>query len=111
MRITNIREFRNKATTYLKENETVLITRHGKITGILYPIKDTDTLPENIRKELGSTLTLTGREEEHKKTILNGLKTVLRIKDRSLPDLEKIRRSWTFNGKLSDEVIAERDKR
>jgi hypothetical protein len=52
MKITNVKNFRNKATAYLKAEEPVLVTRHGRIAGILLPLQDTDWLPVNIYGEL-----------------------------------------------------------
>ena len=112
MKIANVREFRNKALTYLRENETVLITRHGKITGVLYPIKDTDSLPEDVQKAWGRFAASTrGEEEEKKRILLDGLRKALKIGDKSVMTIEEIRKAWTFKGKLSDEIIAEREKK
>ncbi len=112
MKIANIRDFRSKALTYLRESESVLITRHGKITGILYPIKDTDTLPQDMQKEFARLLATTPeQQEEQKRLLLDGLRKALKIKRTSTMTIEEIRNAWTFKGKLSDEIIAEREKR
>jgi hypothetical protein len=112
MKIANVRDFRNKALTYLKENESVLITRHGKITGVLYPIKDTDTLPEDMRKEFLKLMAPTReQQDEQRRLLFDGLKKALRIKGKPTMTIEEIRNAWTYRGKLSDELITEREKR
>jgi hypothetical protein len=35
MKVATVREFRDKATSYFKEEEPVLVTRHGKVTGLV----------------------------------------------------------------------------
>lgn len=52
MKITSVRDFRNKATTYLKAEEPVLITRHGKAAGLLLPLQNPEHLPVDLRREL-----------------------------------------------------------
>jgi hypothetical protein len=48
MKVATVREFRDKATQYFKDEEPVLVTRHGKVTGLYLPIEH----PENFRKEM-----------------------------------------------------------
>ena len=52
MRVTTVREFKNKATIYLRADEPVLVTRHGKLAGILLPFNDPDHFPVDLRREL-----------------------------------------------------------
>lgn len=52
MRITNVREFRNKATAIFKQDEPIIITRHGKVVGLFLPLEDSDRLPVELRTEL-----------------------------------------------------------
>jgi len=52
MKVTSIRDFRDKATAYFKEDEPVLITRHGKVAGLYIPLEDADSIPLEVRKEL-----------------------------------------------------------
>lgn len=110
MKIANIREFRKKAITYLKENESVLITRHGKITGFLYPLKDVDTIPENIQKEVSNIL-LASKTDTVKHSLLKGLKKVLKIKTVNVSDINALQKEWGFKGNMSSDVVAERNKR
>ena len=52
MKIVSVREFRDKATSYLKEDEPVLVTRHGKVTGLYLPIEHPESFPLELRKEM-----------------------------------------------------------
>jgi len=52
MKIATVREFRDKATSYFKEDEPVLVTRHGKVTGLYLPIEHPDSFPLELRKEM-----------------------------------------------------------
>ena len=110
MKIASVRDFRNKLIAYLKEDESVIVTRHGKVTGILYPIKETSTLPEGAPRD---TKSLFGRTEspDPKALALSYLKKTFRIKTGRAYDARKLQKDWKFSGSLSSEVIAERDKR
>jgi hypothetical protein len=110
MKIANIREFRNKATSYLKENDTVLITRHGKITGLLYPIKETDTLPNDLRQEVRKVLSSAGQRDTNL-YFLQELKRILKPQKVNIEDIYTLQKEWKFKGNLSDEITAEREKR
>jgi len=52
MRVATVREFRNKATSYFKNEEPILVTRHGKVTGLYLPIEHPENFPVELRKEL-----------------------------------------------------------
>ena len=52
MKIASVREFRDKATAYFKDEEPVLVTRHGKVTGLYLPIEHPESFPIELRKEL-----------------------------------------------------------
>ncbi|MEW6110347.1 MAG: hypothetical protein AB1632_14445 [Nitrospirota bacterium] len=56
MKVATVREFRDKATTYFKDEEPVLVTRHGKVTGLYLPIEHPESFPLELRKELLSRL-------------------------------------------------------
>ena len=51
MRITTVREFRDKATTLLKSKEPVLITRRGRMAGVFFPSQE-GSLPIDLKREL-----------------------------------------------------------
>ena len=52
MKIASVREFRDKATAYFKDEEPILVTRHGKVTGLYLPIEHPESFPMELRKEL-----------------------------------------------------------
>ncbi len=52
MKVATVREFRDKATAYFKEDEPVLVTRHGKVTGLYLPIEHPESFPLELRKEM-----------------------------------------------------------
>lgn len=52
MKVATIREFRDKATSYFKEEEPVLVTRHGKVTGLYLPVDYPESFPIELRKDL-----------------------------------------------------------
>ena len=52
MKVATVGEFRDKATTYFKEDEPVLVTRHGKVTGLYLPIEHPESFPLELRKEM-----------------------------------------------------------
>ena len=51
MRISTVREFRDKATMLLKSPEPVLITRRGRMAGIFFPSPG-GALPVDLKREL-----------------------------------------------------------
>src|SRR5580692_6686707 len=51
MRITTVREFRDKATVLLRSTEPVLITRRGRMAGVFFPSPE-GTLPVDLKREL-----------------------------------------------------------
>ena len=52
MKVASVREFRNQATRLMRERELVFVTRHGKVTSILLPLKDPAAIPIELRREL-----------------------------------------------------------
>lgn len=56
MRIATIKEFRDRATVYLRGREPLLITRRGKVAGIYVPLDNADDLPLDLRKDLQTAL-------------------------------------------------------
>lgn len=101
MKIANIREFRDKAISFLKDDETVLITKHGKVTGLLYPIKDSDKIPEKLFAQKSDAETFLFEE----------LKEILKIGKIRQHDIYKLQKMWRFAGDIGAEIVAERDKR
>jgi hypothetical protein len=51
MKISTVREFRDRATGLLRSKDPVLVTRWGKLAGIFFPSPDA-TLPLELKREL-----------------------------------------------------------
>jgi hypothetical protein len=56
MRMAGVREFRAHLTRYVSSEEPVLLTRHGKVSGLYLPLEDASRVPDDLRRELGSVL-------------------------------------------------------
>jgi hypothetical protein len=56
MRVAGIREIRSKIAEVLGGQEPVLVTRHGKVSGLYLPLADTHRLPSDLRRELSRVL-------------------------------------------------------
>lgn len=56
MRISSVREFRDRATTLLRSEDPVLVTRRGRVAGVFLPWRQ-DELPIDLRRELFAMLT------------------------------------------------------
>jgi hypothetical protein len=52
MKVATVREFRDKATSYFKAEQPVLVTRYGKVTGLYLPIEHPESFPLELRKDL-----------------------------------------------------------
>ena len=55
MRISTVREFRDRATALLKSEDPILVTRRGRVAGVFLPWRDA-SLPIDLRRELFSML-------------------------------------------------------
>jgi len=51
MRISGVRDFRNRATGLLRSKDPVLVTRRGRLAGIFFPTPEV-TLPIELKREL-----------------------------------------------------------
>ncbi len=56
MRISSVREFRDRATTLLRSDDPILVTRRGKVAGVFLPWREA-TLPVDFKRELFAMLT------------------------------------------------------
>lgn len=56
MKISTIREFRDQATTMLRSDDPILLTRRGRVAGVFLPWREA-TLPLDLKRELFSMLT------------------------------------------------------
>ena len=50
MRTVGIREFRAHLLRYLSGKEPVVLTRHGKVSGLYLPLGDPSQLPNDLRR-------------------------------------------------------------
>jgi hypothetical protein len=51
MKISTVREFRDKATGFLRSKDPVLVTRRGRLAGVFFPCPEV-TLPLEMKREL-----------------------------------------------------------
>ncbi len=56
IRITTVREFRDKATKMFRSKDPVLVLRKGKVAGVFFPYPN-KTLPLEFKRELFSAIT------------------------------------------------------
>ncbi len=55
MRISTVREFRDKATGLLRSRDPILVTRRGRLAGVFFPQPEA-SLPIELKRELFATL-------------------------------------------------------
>lgn len=56
MRISTVREFRDRATTLLRSSDPILVTRRGRVAGVFLPWQEA-ALPGDFKRELFAMLT------------------------------------------------------
>lgn len=56
MKVTGRREFRAKTAVLFGSGEPVLVTRHGKVSGVYVPLDDADRLSSDLRRKLSAVL-------------------------------------------------------
>jgi PHD/YefM family antitoxin component YafN of YafNO toxin-antitoxin module len=56
MRVAGIREVRSKPAILFCGQEPLLVTRHGKVSGVYVPLHEFDRLPADLRRELSSVV-------------------------------------------------------
>lgn len=56
MKTATVQQFRDRATSLLKQDEPIVVTSRGKIVGFFLPAAG-ESLPLEVRKDLFSTLT------------------------------------------------------
>lgn len=56
MKIAGIRELRAQSAALLGGDELLLVTKHGRISGIYLPLEEPDKVPDDLRRELASVL-------------------------------------------------------
>jgi hypothetical protein len=55
MKISTVREFRDKATGMLRSKDPILVTRRGRLAGVFFPLQN-DSLPGELKHELFAML-------------------------------------------------------
>lgn len=56
MKVTGIRELRAKTAVLFASGEPVLVTKHGKVSGVYVPLDQPDRLPDDLRRELAGVM-------------------------------------------------------
>jgi hypothetical protein len=56
VKIAGIRELRARSAELLGGDEPIVVTRHGRVSGVYLPLEEPDRLPSDLRKELSSVL-------------------------------------------------------
>jgi hypothetical protein len=56
MRISTVREFRDKATGLLRSKDPILVTRRGRLAGVFFPWQK-EALPIELKHDLFAMLT------------------------------------------------------
>ncbi len=52
MKVAGIRELRAKSAALFGGGEPVVVTKHGKVSGVYVPLDEPDRLPDDLRREL-----------------------------------------------------------
>jgi len=81
MKITTVREFRDKATEMFRSKDPILVLRRGEVAGIYFPYPS-QTLPVELKRELFAALT---------ESIGKRLERVGMSEEEILEDFEKFR--------------------
>jgi hypothetical protein len=55
MRVSTVREFRDKATGLLRSRDPILVTRRGRLAGVFFPQPEA-SFPIELKRELFATL-------------------------------------------------------
>ena len=56
MKVAGIRELRAKTGVLFGGREPLLVTRHGKVSGVYVPLDEADRLPDDLRRNLTTVL-------------------------------------------------------
>lgn len=52
MKIAGVRELRADIRGVLSAGEPVLVTRHGRVSGVYVPLDEPDRIPDDLRKDI-----------------------------------------------------------
>jgi len=56
MRVAGVREIRENLAALLGGDEPILVTRHGKLSGVYLPLDEPDKVPVDMRREMAQVL-------------------------------------------------------
>jgi hypothetical protein len=56
MRVAGVREIRTNIAALFGGHEPVLVTKHGKLSGLYLPLEDPDRVPDDLRREMAGLL-------------------------------------------------------
>lgn len=68
MRLSTVREFRDKATGMLRSKAPILVTRRGRLAGIFFPRPEM-TLPLELKRELFAVLSADVKRQLHRRDL------------------------------------------
>jgi hypothetical protein len=71
MKISSVREFRDKATGFLRSEDPILVTRRGRLAGIFFPWPQ-GTLPIELKREVFPVLSDQVRRQVKKQRLSEG---------------------------------------
>jgi len=95
MKIGTVREFRDNATGLLRSKDPILVTRRGRLAGVLFPWPEA-TLPMELKRELFSVLSSEVRRQIEKRAL---------TEDEAVADFESWRRCAALNHAGWDRVL------
>jgi hypothetical protein len=100
MRITTVRQFVDSATSLLKQDEPIIVTRRGKIAGFFLPTSG-KALTLKIRQDLFSILTDESR---------SSMKSPCLTENAILADFEKTRKAPRQRSSKSVRMARKKDR-
>ena len=56
MKMAGIREIRSNTATFFGSHDPVLVTRHGKVSGVYIPLDQPNDLPDDLAREVARNL-------------------------------------------------------
>lgn len=56
MKLTSIREFRSGISGFTRKGELVIVTKSGKMVGCFLPLRVTDDIPIELKREFAGAL-------------------------------------------------------
>ena len=56
MKLTSIRDFRSELSSVTKRGEMMIITNHGKMVGCFLPLKKTEEIPIELKRDFVASL-------------------------------------------------------